>query len=147
MTTTYKNHRGGVHLGDTAPHRYYYVKGEAHKTALERRTELRTLLEQKNLSVHEVVIGGNRPNLNACVPIEEVVGQYPAPPVRVCVSCPTFRQDEALAVCRQHGVVVAFGRKGDAIDKLGTNWREQWKAKVVQATFQEMMTKGVPHAD
>ena len=37
-------------------------------------------------------------------------------------------------------VVIAFGQKDDAIDRLPGDWRDQWRVKVVQATVQAMET-------
>ena len=35
-------------------------------------------------------------------------------------------------------IVIAFGQKDDAIDRLPGDWRDQWRVKVVQATVQAM---------
>ena len=63
--------------------------------------------------------------------------------VIVCASCPTFRQEAVKKVCMSTSprIVIAFGQKDDAIDRLPGDWRDQWKVKVVQATVQAMEMK------
>jgi len=62
--------------------------------------------------------------------------------VLVCASCPTFHQAAVSEICNfgKTPIVVAFGQKNDAIDRLPGDWRVQWMAKVVQATVQAMIT-------
>ena len=49
-------------------------------------------------------------------------------------------QEAATKICMSTTppVVIAFGQKDDAIDRLPGVWRDQWRVKVVQATVQAM---------
>ena len=62
--------------------------------------------------------------------------------VLVCASCPTVHQAAVSEICNfgKTPIVVAFGQKNDAIDRLPGDWRQQWMVKVVQATVQAMVT-------
>ena len=68
--------------------------------------------------------------------------------VLVCASCPTFHQAAVTKICNfgSTPIVVAFGQKDDAIDRLPGDWRVQWMAKVVQATVQAMISARAPKA-
>ncbi len=62
----------------------------------------------------------------------------------VCASCPEQYHDEMVRACVQLGIIKAFGKSGDMINKLdGSEWIPKWQARVVQAVSQAAAIPGV----